>query len=282
MAETASTDLRLHSGALVRSAEVAARDTLIAEVLGTHPTCGWRAFAVFDGDGRCVANVDAAILPGVVEGRPVMIGALAAAAVHPEWRGRGLFRSVMEEALAWCEPQAPAILLFTGTPDLYRRFGFRQVAQHAFLGAPPPEAIGYGAQPLDPIRDQARIRALVRRRTAPSRRFSLFVDAPVFLGNLARDRDLEVAHLPELEAMVLYQMSDDVLTIADLVATRMPRLSDVLGALNLQPRLITTLFTPDLLDWHAEPRLDDTGLMIRGGANVLPNTAFMIPPTMEF
>ena len=59
-------------------------------------------------------------------------------ATDPAWRGQGLFRDLMERALAWCETMSKGpCLLYTADPAIYGRFGFLPLAQHAFVGAAP-------------------------------------------------------------------------------------------------------------------------------------------------
>ena len=94
---------------------------------------GYRAFSWFDGD-RMVANVSVRPLTLRMDGqdRPVM--QCHAVSTLPESRRQGLFSDLMTRALAWADPQADAVFLYTGAPQTYARYGFRAAAQHRFRG----------------------------------------------------------------------------------------------------------------------------------------------------
>ncbi|WP_337181157.1 GNAT family N-acetyltransferase, partial [Shinella sp.] len=96
------------------------------------------SFAWFDTAGTCIANISAFDLPLVVDGVVVHAAGLQSGAVRPSHRGRGLYRDVMEAALAHCDAKGfEAVALLTDTPALYARYGFEPLAQHHFVGAVP-------------------------------------------------------------------------------------------------------------------------------------------------
>ena len=261
----------------VFSIDVAARDARA----GTDPA--WTPFAAFTDDGACVASVEAAVLRLVCDGGPVEATGLRSVAVHPDWRGRGLFRDLTLQALDWCGKICGPVLLYTGEPALYTRFGFAPVAQHAFAGACPPVAAGPPARTLelDDAADLALLTRLLTTRAPVSDRCAMIHAPSLLLTALAGSDDLVAAHVPALDAIAIFEIDDDTLILADVVAPAIPPLDALLAALPRRRRL-ETLFPPDRLGWAGAPEPDDTGLMARGSVPEAMRRPFRLPPTTEF
>ena len=246
----------------------------------------WIAFSLFESSGQCLANVDTVAIPFVLDERLVLAAGIRSVAVDPAWRGRGLFRDLLNEALAWGDAQgAIPTFLYTGDPAIYEGFGFRGVPQHAFVGPAPAAVRGpMPARRLDlaTASDRAIAHKLLSDRAPISSQCALEIDAAQFFANVAKDPDLEAAHITRPEALILFESDGDDLTLVDIVAPAIPRLETILGALGLKPRRVKTLFPPDRLGWVGAPVVEDTGLMIRGATPPALTRPFMFPPTAEF
>ncbi len=241
----------------------------------------WMPFAAFTDDGACVASVEAAVLRLCCDGAPAAATGLRSVAVRPAWRGRGLFRALTLQALAWCETTPGPTLLYTGEPALYARFGFASLAQHAFVGAMPAVAVATTpARPLDRDGDLALVNRLLATRAPVSERCAMVGATSLFLTALGGE-DLAVAHLPAQDALVVYEEDEEALTLVDVVAATIPPLPAILGALPRR-RWLKTLFPPDRLGWDGAPVPDDTGLMRRGPLPPAMRRPFMLPPTAGF
>ena len=241
----------------------------------------WTPFAAFTADGACVGTVEATVLPLWCDGAPGAATAIRSVAVHPAWRGLGLFRTLAGQALAWCEARPGPVLLYTGEPAIYTGLGFAQLAQHAFIGAMPEAAASVPARPLDRVADGALLRRCVAGRTPVSNRCAMGGAPSLFLTMLDEERDLAIGHLPAWDAVIVYKEEDDALVLADVVAATIPPLPAILGALPRR-RWLKTLFPPDRLRWDGSPVSDDTGLMARGPLPPAMRRPFMLPPTTSF
>src|SRR5688572_9437787 len=69
-------------------------------VYGPDPTS--MPFAYFDPTGRCVGNLSAFPMPMMIGGSRVNAIGFQSGAVRQEWRGRGLYRDLLNRALEWC------------------------------------------------------------------------------------------------------------------------------------------------------------------------------------
>ncbi|MCW3473822.1 GNAT family N-acetyltransferase [Limobrevibacterium gyesilva] len=276
----------------------AARDALnglLREVFGLDPAIldvvgGWdpsyTPFSWFDADGRCVANAAAIALPLVVAGVRIEALGIQSVAVHPAWRGRGLFRDLMGRVLAWCDARARLVLLMTATPALYDRFSFRGVPEHDFAGpAPRPLPAGM-ARRLMPGRpdDIAFLRRMLAARAPVSAVVAVAENATMFLYKVATRDGIALHHVPDLDAVVATVTPDaETLRLIDVVAPRIPPLAGILGALGVAPSRAEVYFPPDRLGWDAcaRPAPGPARLMARGPF-VPEGTVFMLPPTAAF
>ena len=263
---------------------------LLQAVFGVAPGLSrmgptWRPFAYFDERERCVATLELCDLTLALADDRCVAAGIRLVAVAEDWRGRGLFRMLMEQALADCDRREIApILLFTADDALYRRFGFEPVAQHAFAGAPPTASVAAPARILDLDSADRVLVARILASRAPVSRHVALLDAPaLFLDKVEADDDVILAHLPDSDALVVFERADDALVLLDVAAATMPTLAHVLGALPDPYARVVTLFPPDRLHWStAHPIAEETGLMVRGPLPAAMRQPFMLPPTAEF
>ncbi len=95
----------------------------LREMARSGPGLGppWEAqstpFVRFDGD-IAVTHVGLWEIPFVLMGRQVRVGGIHAVCTRPEYRRRGYFRQVMQEALSYCDRRYETVLLYTAHPEL--------------------------------------------------------------------------------------------------------------------------------------------------------------------
>ena len=265
-----------------------ARDVLLSCVFGAVPAPHddapkWSSTGFSKTSGQCVASVDTTVLDLVIDGAMVRASALRLVAVHPDWRGQGLFRQMMGPALAWCDARSSgSTILYAEEPGLYRWFGFETVPQHAFDGPAPVPCGRVASRALSLSSDSEFIRQRLIARCAVSDQCAIVGAPALFLDALTRDPDIRLAYLDQLEAVIAYEIDGTTLVLVDIVAATIPSLGSILGSLGRPFERVRTLFPPDKLDWSGVPDLDDTGLMLRGPKSAAMIRPFMLPPTTEF
>ncbi len=255
--------------------------------LGAPPASApqWTPFAFYEGE-HCVASVETALLRMVLDGVERKPTALRRVATDPAWRGQGLFRDLMQHALVWCTTVSDdPCLLYTADQDIYARFGFAPLAQHAFVGIVGPVAAAGGVRTLDMARrdDRMLVETLLATRTPVSERCAMLAPA-LFMDHVIAADDLALTCDADRGLLVVSEVEDDGgLTLVDIVAAQIPPLDVVLATAGgcLAGRL-KTLFPPDRLGWDGSPIPEDTGLMIRGEPPAAMTRPFMLPPTTEF
>ncbi|MBT9290465.1 GNAT family N-acetyltransferase [Prosthecodimorpha staleyi] len=242
---------------------------------------GWEEgsvpFAWFEGE-TCVANVTAHPKPMMLQGKAATPWSIVSVATRPDRRGRGLFRDLMARALAHCDRETDLVILATATPDLYRPFGFRPIAEHAFAGSPPAPipASGLGARRLDLAddADAARLVALFGDRAPVSDLCGLLADRPFFMLKALEEPQIALAWLEALRVVAAIETDGKGLRLLDIVGPAIPSLAAILAELGTAlggqgldgpPSRIEVYFPPDRLAWRpAEIIPEDSGWMVRG------------------
>lgn len=252
---------------------------------GPDPTS--MPFGYFDADGTCIANFSAFSMPVMIEGRPVKAAGFQSGAVRPQWRGRGLYRDLMNRAFAWCDAQGFELgLLLTDKPALYERYGFRVVPQHKFVDGLPP------IQPSTPARrlslenaaDIDLLKRLLISRVTVSERFAVVSQAEMFLLNGFFDTDVRLDHLDAFDAVTAWKEDGRTVQLLDVVGRTIPSLGDILAALGVTPGRVEVCFPPDKLGWQGMPEVHASGtsLMIRGLPAESLVDPVMLSPMAEF
>ncbi|MCR6500710.1 GNAT family N-acetyltransferase [Shinella sp. CPCC 101442] len=260
--------------------------TMLDRLGGPDPTSA--PFAWFDASGRCIANISAFSMPLVIDGTFVRAAGLQSGAVRPDYRGQGLFRSVMEAALDHCDSEGfEAVALLTDKPTLYENYGFRTLPQHRFAGPAPTGGRVGAMRHLDIARDAdvTLLRRLLNARRPVSDRFAPLRQAEMFLFNAALMPDLRLSLLENENTVIAWQSGPDgVFALFDVAGASVPTLADILASLRISPSNALVHFAPDHLDWEGEALADagDMVLMLRGAENLRPERPFALPPMAEF
>jgi predicted N-acetyltransferase YhbS len=245
-------------------------------------------FGLFDDAGRCIANFSAFSMPLVVDGMLVRAVGYQSGAVRPDYRGRGLYRLLMERAFAWADAQGfEAGILLTDTPDLYHRYGFASVPQYCFRGPLPARTPSSPARSLslDAPADLALLSGLLETRAAPSLCFSARGQARAFFLNACFDPEIRLSHVAGVDAVVAWKQQDRTLQVLDIVARTMPGLGAVVSALEIDADQVEVQFPTDRLSWEGKA-LSYRGscdLMLRPSpVRAVPPLPFMLAPMAEF
>lgn len=214
---------------------------------------------------RVIAHVGVLDMQLVVAGTPLRVGGIHAVSTHPEHRGRGHCRALMEEAVAWCDQRYGTLLLTAGEPAIYERFGFRVVPEHRFAGKIGGSG-GSGLRRLDRASgaDGELLLRLLDTRAPVSRRLGIVRDRAIFLFDTAT---WPLHYAEGLDAVVAYAVKEGTLRLYDVVAERTPALDRVLALVPEPFERVEVYFAPDdesRLTPEPHPLGPDDHLMIRG------------------
>ncbi|WP_021781194.1 GNAT family N-acetyltransferase [Myxococcus hansupus] len=229
---------------------------------------GYRAFMVVEG-GRVVANASVTRMRLLLDGREVSGFQLGAVGCLPSGRGRGLARTVMDAALAYCG-EAP-VLLFANPSvrAFYPRFGFQARGQTLFAASHVAKPAGPAAPLLDVSLAEVRagLARLADAGVPVTERFGARGHSRIASWYAANGFARPLRQLRD-DAWVFAEVEGETLYVDDIFAREPFDLSAELPRLIDRP--ITSIqfgFTPERWWPGAEPVGEeaDADLFVRGG-----------------
>lgn len=249
-------------------------------------------FLVRSGDGL-LAHAGVIECDLTVAGKRREIAAIHGVCVHPDHRGQGLGREVLEAALKHIDgTSATTTILWSEKVDLYRKFGFEPCVESVFT-APVPTALSPVARPtpamrldLDKAESRNRLLEALRRRQPVSGIIAAADSGWHFLIDLAlwtESKDFLI-DLPEHDAVMVAEVEGSLLRLYDVLGPRLPPVADLVGAAQsvsgATVERLEIYFSPDRLDLdtQAMPHPFEDVLMIRGARLPDEDTPFALSP----
>ncbi|ULJ72633.1 GNAT family N-acetyltransferase [Rhizobium gallicum] len=218
-------------------------------------------------DEHLIANVSLYERKLWLSGQQVIAFGVQSVATRPEWRNRGLFSDLMGRALDYADHRSDLVILATGTPDLYRRFGFRQIEEMRFssklMRRGSPSACRELS--LESDRDLALLNHAFVNRVPTSLLASACDHPALFMLKAKLTPEIKLLHLPELDAIVAVKQDTSSLSILDIVASTIPPVDEIVSAIDFNGQQVQVHLTPDRLSWKPdESHPIDNGYMVRG------------------
>ena len=167
-------------------------------------------------DGRIVANASANIMDCVLDGQPLRLIQIGTVMTHPDYRGRGYSRALLEALIDRWLPRCDGLYLYPNdtVQQFYPRFGFEPGAEFC-CRAPGPVAGRWNARPVSP-EDAAQWRRFSDAVYAAAPQGRLWVDNPGLVMFYAGGDN--VFFLPELDAYAVAERDEGGLTLQQVIA----------------------------------------------------------------
>ncbi|WP_087006366.1 GNAT family N-acetyltransferase [Rhizobium sullae] len=224
------------------------------------------AFGWWEGE-NLVANVSLYERRLWLAGQKVKAFGVQSVATRPEWRNVGLFSDLMRRALHYADQRSELVILATGTPALYKPFGFRQIEEMRFVSRhtsrrSPGECRALSLENDD---DLTLLNHAFANR-APTSLLASACDHPaLFMLKAELTPEIKLLHLPDLNAIVAIKEEASSLFILDIVASSIPTIGDIVSAIDFGGERVEVWLTPDCLSWQPdEGHAFDNGYMVRG------------------
>jgi GNAT superfamily N-acetyltransferase len=254
---------------------------------GWRSSGGWTddyaCFAIFDG-GKAVANVGVYqhdLLVGGVKKRAIQLGAVA---THPDWRGRGLSRRILDQVMDRYAGVPAFLSANQSVLDFYTRFGFQQVDDRQPYIDIELQGLSRTLSPLS--LEHPKVRASLQRRGCFSNVLDCMNAAPINWFNLLYGYAGNLYHIPSLDVLVVAETSqlesEGILTLVDVISPGPLAFKDLLPHLIFGwVKTIRFGFNPDWLGVSYKLRDASAGgyTFWRGNLNYPPGA--MLPLLMK-
>ncbi len=162
-----------------------------------------------------------------------------------EFRRKGHFRQLMQEALEHVRQHFDFAFMFTDKPYLYEQFGFKVVKEYDFIYDYTPQNTQENKVrmlDLDDSNDLALLQGHYQNRLPLSKAFSIVKETIVATLNALH---MPVYYLEEFDVLVVFQMKDHILYVKDIISTKPCDLHLILNCIGKGATKIILQFIPD-------------------------------------
>ena len=207
-------------------------------------------------DGKMIANVSVADVVMTSGGRRTQAHQVGGVVVAPEYRGIGLIRELFEIVFDSL-PRDALYFLYAHNKvyTFYERFGFRPAAESQFtaeVARSERSSHAGSVRSLDiwDARDRELLQERVVGRSSVSDVLAINGHFPLFLFNVLFNDDIcavrdHIYFIEPIDAIVLCHHDDGRFRLIDVIADRMPALSDLMPYFPSSDSLVEFRFTPD-------------------------------------
>lgn len=212
----------------------------------------YRPFSAFI-DGECMASICVYPSKMSIDGEKKTGAQLLTVGTLPEYRLRGIQRKLWKMAHEWINQESDFAFLFTdeSAAGFYERLGLKRQPEFSEAIQCPQSTraspLQFRKLDLDHDNDYAIVERLARERTMVSERIGFINPNLLLFMFLYAFRDW-CYYLEEIDAVAVVEEKEDRLRVHDVMAKKMPRLSDIEGFLaQFKKKEIDFLFCTDRL-----------------------------------
>lgn len=202
-----------------------------------------------------VANVSASKLEMIIDGEAMKALQIGTVMTHPDYRGRGLSKSLMEMVLKKYEPEYDFIYLFANNRVLsfYPKFGFTSAGQCRYsIDITDSDIIKKkehaAVKKLDIMNEQDRklLREISQGRRPVSQRLGVKNGESILLWHCLNVYHENLFYLPEDKAIVIYKIEAGTLHLYDIVSPDKIEIGNILRKIGgAGVRKVIFYYTPD-------------------------------------
>ncbi len=191
----------------------------------------YKPFSAFIG-GECVASICVYPSDMRVDGLKKKGGQLLTVGTLPEDRSQGIQREIWKRVWAWIQQECDFAFLFTdeSAADFYEKLGLTRQPEHFDVVSCPQltsqDELRFKRLNLELDREYAIVERLAREREMVSDRLGFF-NPNLLLFMFLYVYQSWSYYLADIDTVVVVEETEDRLRIHDIVAKKMPKLSDI-------------------------------------------------------
>ena len=223
---------------------------------GRKYDAAWDRFSipfVVTEDNEVIAHVGIISFDFIINNENQKGAAIHGVYVKDEYRGKGFFKELMEEALDFSREHYDFSLLFTDQPHLYHKFGFKTTIESDFvLNSFNKKPTSDKLHRID-LKNKAEIdlmHHLLMKRLPLSLRFGILHEKDIFTLQALQE---PIYYSPIDNALIYYKIIDDVLYIRDIVCEKIIPLSRVIDLIPETFSEVILQFSPERFTQDVKP-----------------------------
>lgn len=180
----------------------------------------------------------------VIQGKPYYAAAIHGICTKEKCRRKGHFKNLMQEALKYIQQNFDFSFLFTDQPYLYEQFGFMVLAEYDFPYHFTAKHHGGKIRKidLDEPNDLNLLQKLYFNRVPISNCFGIVKETTIATLNALHE---PVYYIEAIEALIVYQIINNVLYLKDIITSKPCELDLVLSSIPDEFSKVVLQFSPD-------------------------------------
>ncbi|EFQ9069535.1 GNAT family N-acetyltransferase [Listeria monocytogenes] len=235
-------------------------------------------------DNKVIANVSINKMNLIYQGEDYRALQIGTVMTHPDYRGQGLAKKLLEHVIAKYEDQYDFLYLFANDTvlDFYPKFGFERVEESSFtVDACSLERESSNLKKLNPGNktDFQLIRRIVSEKTPLSNILDVRESEDLLMFYVLIALKNELYYIEELDVIVLMEQEDADLYVLDILSTKKLDVVEVLRYLPIKKiETIHLLFTPEKSKYIDAAHIIETEDMLFVRPNILTSENYFLFP----
>lgn len=205
---------------------------------------------IIENNGELIAHIGIIPFNLMLNQKTQHVAAIHGICVKEEFRGKGLFKQLMQEALKYIVNNFDAAILFTDKPDLYKPYHFSVLPEYDFiLNLPDINKIDSNLRilSLENVNDLKVIQDLLSDHLPLSNQMGLVNETTIFiLDNLNK----KISFSSKFNVIIVYEITNNILYVKDILTKQQYRLSDIIELIPENFDKIILQFCPDKFSEH--------------------------------
>ncbi len=235
-----------------------------------------------------VSNVSVSLLNLIINNKNYKAVLIGTVMTRPEYRNRGLSKSLMNSVLGIYEKECDLFYLFANKSALgfYPKFGFEPVIEHQFsIEVDNHNSDVHTIRKLDlsDSNDLNLLKDFAAGRLPVSRAFGVLNGQAVLLWHCLYAYKDEIYYITEEDLIIIYKIKDNILNIYDIIAKKEYRLLNILKRITAGGvKEACFHFTPDDKDlkYTIKEYKPDDALFVKSNLKLMPGI-FKYPVTAQ-
>ncbi|HDU6927260.1 TPA: GNAT family N-acetyltransferase, partial [Listeria monocytogenes] len=235
-------------------------------------------------DNKVIANVSINKMNLIYQGEDYRALQIGTVMTHPDYRGQGLAKKLLEHVIAKYEDQYDFLYLFANDTvlDFYPKFGFERVEESSFtVDACSLKRESSNLKKLNPGNktDFQLISRIVSEKTPLSNILDVRESEDLLMFYVLIALKNELYYIEELDVIVLMEQEDADLYVLDILSTKKLDVVEVLRYLPIKKiETIHLLFTPEKSKYIDAAHIIETEDMLFVRPNILTNENYFLFP----
>jgi GNAT superfamily N-acetyltransferase len=243
-------------------------------------------YTLFEGN-TAISNVSMFSMPMMINQKQIRAAGIQSVMTHPDHRKKGYMKHLFSTMLSDIESEYDSLFLFTESPELYTRYGFKELDEYYYTAGFQHKGEEGALQKLNLFEEQDKemMRECFLSHQPVSEQFAPINHASSFYLNMYNPFYGErLYYAKELKAIIVYEVEEETLKLYDVVAEAIPSFEQLSAQIPDPFLKVEFYFHPELLQVKTGKTVRITKqnrLMIKGELKLKHNEIKM-PDTAVF